>query len=232
MLVRRGIESAGVAGGDAAVLVAPAPPETTALAGRPQTAVVEAAPAARARGNAPPPPLTEARIADALYLDQRAASRLIAPCFTPPDWHECDVMAVTRAGYFVEFEIKRSLADFRADARKSDSEPAGRGRRGVGRRKHDRLAAGDPAGPTRFWYVVPAGLIAPEQTPAWAGLRYAQRYGNARGRGVRLWTVKPAPRLHSRRVDPEAFERLVFTRLYHRYWWGRVRAGRIASGPV
>jgi outer membrane autotransporter protein len=40
------------------------------------------------------------------------------PNYTPKNWFECDVMAVTKAGYLEEYEIKLSASDFKADSKK------------------------------------------------------------------------------------------------------------------
>jgi len=91
------------------------------------------------------------------------------PNYTPRRWWECDVFELTTAGYFREYEIKLTRSDFAVDAKKRRS-LWNRGEQNVVEEKHALLAAADPRGPTRFWYVTPAGLIAPAELPAWAGL--------------------------------------------------------------
>jgi RNA polymerase primary sigma factor len=48
-----------------------------------------------------------------LHQQRAATYAVLLPNYTPDKWHECDVFGVTRAGYFHEFEIKLTRADFR-----------------------------------------------------------------------------------------------------------------------
>lgn len=104
-----------------------------------------------------------------LYWDCRSASRLLVPRYTPAGWWENDLFRVTKAGYWYEYEIKISAADFRADSQKSESEGWGADRQT--RTKHDVLALSE-RGPSRFFFVAPLALaerLLPD-VPAWAGL--------------------------------------------------------------
>jgi hypothetical protein len=149
--------------------------------------------------------MTERTIQNALFDDlNRKGYQLACPNYTPFRWHESDLFAVTRAGMGVEFEIKISRSDFKADASKLY--------------KHERMANADPVGPSRFFYVVPDGLITVEEVPAWAGLIY-----------VRVWTsdyhasrivfheIKKAPKRHRYAVPQKVIDHMrgVF---YWRFW--------------
>jgi hypothetical protein len=90
------------------------------------------------------------------------------PHYTPDGWWECDVAYFTTAGYLHEFEIKLSLSDFRADARKERQFTY----RGPKQKKHAAAAAGN--GPKLFYYVAPAGVIPQAELPGWAGLIEAE----------------------------------------------------------
>lgn len=177
-------------------------------------------------------PLTESRIQDALARDLRSSAAVVAPNYTPADWWECDVFAITKAGYFTEYEVKLSVSDFRADAGKcrehvvwGDGADMNKWER-VREAKHDRLAARDPKGPSRFWYVVPEGLIPEADVPEWAGLMYARM---AQDKWVRFTVVRQAPRLHRQKVDTESVARNVWRCLYYRYWdLRRARSGVVA----
>ena len=143
----------------------------------------------------------------------------VLPGYTPALWWECDLFELTAAGYFREYEIKLSRGDFLADAVKQRSArwrwEHGQQVRSAGVRKHDALALHDRRGPTRFWYVTPAGLIKPEEIPEWAGLlEVTQLYGKL----VRFKTTKEAPRLHQEKCDPKVIEhaRSVCYYRYHR----------------
>lgn len=125
----------------------------------------------------------------------------IMPRFTPSGWWECDVCEITRAGYMREYEIKMTRTDFKVDAEKarevwngSYSQPHPR----PIEKKHDLLSAGDPRGPTMFYFVTPKGLLRPEEIPVWAGwIEVARSHGSSYAYSH---TLKPAPRLHKVKV--------------------------------
>lgn len=81
-----------------------------------------------------------------------------------------DVLGVTKAGYILEIEIKRSLLDFRANARKHHI-----------RNREDIIKKGSFGNspwyslktfPRQFWFLVPSSLVEVVQPelPKWAGL--------------------------------------------------------------
>lgn len=81
-----------------------------------------------------------------------------------------------------------------------------------------------------FSYIVPDGLISPEEVPEWAGLIYARVYDDRicigfdkddepifeDRKAVFLSTVKPAKRLRDRKVTPEEIEE-INKKLYFRF---------------
>lgn len=142
--------------------------------------------------------LTARRIARHIVADRYRES-LVVPNYTPSGWFEADVFQVTKAGYFREYEVKIDRADFRADADKRSNvwkTELGRWRLGPGRSKHDRLTEGDPTGPTKFWFVVPTGLVQLVELPKWAGLIYVREHMG------RLYSTEivPAPQLHREKL--------------------------------
>jgi hypothetical protein len=151
--------------------------------------------------------MTERTIQNAIWADltYQKGYNLAAPNYTPHKWHECDMFGVTKAAMGVEFEIKISRSDFKADASKAD--------------KHRRLAMADPFGPSRFFYVVPEGMVAVEEVPDYAGLIYAREREAYHGGPIRLYlrTVKPAPKLHRHYVPAKVTDHMrgVF---YWRFW--------------
>lgn len=170
-----------------------------------------------------PLPLTERRIQRALWASMHGSYSILMPNFTPAGWFECDVWGLTKAGYAVEFEIKLSLTDFRADQRKRDNNHYMRdGQDGwtyvPGRHKHELLAEASLLGPSRFWYVVPAGLLGADAVPEWAGIIEA----TATGRRARITRVRPAPRLHRVKAG-DAIMRKALSACYFRYWTERDR---------
>lgn len=172
--------------------------------------------------------LTERAIQQHLWFDMNSRCRVILPNYTPRGWHECDLWAVTRAGYAHEYEIKLSVSDFRADARKVEGwrvRQEGDGWVSLpSRKKHERLARGDHKGPTRFWYVVPNGLLKRPWLPAWAGLIEAENSSHGH---LILRRQRKAPRLHNQKVAQPVLDHAL-TACYYRFWTERLRADRLA----
>ena len=131
----------------------------------------------------------------------RKGHELICPNITPKGWFESDVFSMTKAGYFVEHEIKLTVQDFERDARKG------------GGTKHRRLADGDTDGPKYFWFVIPEELEGKIECPAWAGLKLARMHGKR----VRLRIVRQAPSRHSAKVG-DVVRRQVADAYYWRFW--------------
>jgi hypothetical protein len=152
----------------------------------------------------------------AVLQNWRSSLACAAPNYTPSDWWECDVWGVTKAGYWVEWECKISLADFRADADKARNKlvvhSPGNWEH-TSERKHDLVPTG--AGPSRFWYVVPHDLEIPEsELPAWAGLVSVKPYSPNYSR-VRI--IKQAPKLGKNKTTLREI-RLAQSRMWFRYW--------------
>jgi hypothetical protein len=105
------------------------------------------------------------------------------PTSTPSSWWECDMLSLTKAGFWHEFEIKMTRSDFKADFKKSSRYPYQM--HGMSYReyydlsredmdnledtKHGFLANGCKKGPSYFWFCTPAGLLKPEDIPEYAG---------------------------------------------------------------
>ena len=107
----------------------------------------------------------------AALMRERYAKSFCLHRYTPDKWWECDVMEITKSGLWREYEIKLSKADFLLDAKKTRLVlPHRYGKPQLTENKHDELAKEGSRGPSQFWYVVPAGMIEPEDVPAWAGL--------------------------------------------------------------
>ena len=146
------------------------------------------------------------------------------PNFTPVGWWECDIWSVTKAGYAVEHEIKLSVSDFHADAKKRDACT----------NKHKLLAIGNARGPSRFWFVF-AGqwVVGPSLdewcvsgVPAWAGIKIAELVGD--GPRFRLVIHRPAPKLHQWKAEVRQLER-AREACYWRFWRERGRAEALAG---
>lgn len=125
----------------------------------------------------------------------RYAKSFTLPNYTPAQWWECDVFHTTNAGYFTEFEVKVSREDFFNDATKVRTER----RTNTVFNKHDLLAAGSHQGPSRFFFVVPVGLVKEHEVPKWAGVIEVAK--TERARFCTETIVRPAPRLHDQKFD-------------------------------
>ncbi len=141
--------------------------------------------------------MNEGIITRSLCADNYAANTVIAN-FTPPNWWENDVCMVTKSGYWIEYEVKLTVADFRVDSQKQKEVlPRAWGEPVKFENKHD-LLANTERGPCRFFYVVPEGLLANEQLPVWAGL--IEVVGTAQSR-VYFREKVAAPRRHKRKDE-------------------------------
>lgn len=139
-----------------------------------------------------------------------------APNYTPAKWWECDLWTVTKAGLGVEYEIKLSLADFRADRDKGKNIYANF--ECVGREcKLDLVAARDERGPSRFYYAVPGDIArdVAAELPEWAGLVVASKRMHTYQVAARY--QKPAPKLHANKVDRREIH-MCQRRMWYRYW--------------
>ena len=163
-------------------------------------------------------PWTEMKAACIIWQETRPAAQLVIPRFTPLFWHECDVLVVMKSGFWHEFEIKLSLADFRADRRKSRKHLVLNG--GRGEEMEEPLLA-RYLGPNRFWYAVPEEIAhqVANELPQWAGLAVFKTWSN----GVRsMIRQKRAPLRHKREIDPRVLEQARGVMIY-RMWAALVR---------
>lgn len=170
--------------------------------------------------------MSDARaIEAALIVHYRASSSLVCPRFEPVNWWECDLFRVSKAGYWSEFEIKTSVADFRADRKKS------RERRSWAAAdasvwtevKHLMLASGAPAGPSQFTFVLTEEVLAAVrlEVPEWAGITEARLYRKR----WRFNPVREAPKLHRVKLDEKVADRCRINMSY-RYLNHLVEAAR------
>jgi hypothetical protein len=155
-------------------------------------------------------------------MQERWARNFCVPNYTPPGWWECDLFEVTEKRAFREYEVKLSVADFRADAKKErEVGPYVFRQPRVTERKHDRLAAADPRGPSQFYYVTPRGLLDGEPLPPWAGWIEVWEYDPENYPGVLTEKVRvKAPRIHREPiVDSPNYH--MGTCYYRMHRWGR-----------
>lgn len=163
---------------------------------------------------------------------QRYRRSFIIPNYTPRDWWECDLFEITKAGFFREYEIKMSRSDFKADAKKKSrnwqwDEASNRGVI-TEANKHDELKASSKSGPKQFYFVTPAGLVAPSELPTWAGLiEIHERTGHRVPFNVTENVVVKAPQLHRHALDPKVkahAESICYWRFHNVFLRGKIEA--------
>lgn len=155
--------------------------------------------------------LCEEHACATIMRDRRPRS-FVLPRYTPMNWFECDVFELTKSGYFREYEVKMTLADFRNDAKKMRTRyPRPWGTPPVQENKHELLKCAYEHGPSEFWYVTPPRLIPREELPFFAGLIELQDLGDGRRPSYRWMpvTVVTAPRLHRVKLDPKVHEHAI-----------------------
>lgn len=156
---------------------------------------------------------TERQLQTVLWEKLCKSMRLLVPNFTPEDWFECDVWAVSNPGFVWEFEIKVTRADFRKDASKAPGSLFTSGHRFERTDmspKYSRLASGDYKGPNNFVYVAPKGVVPFDEVPIWAGLwEYEPEDG--------LIKSLKSQRLHKSPVVESEVDR-ARRAIYFRYW--------------
>lgn len=178
--------------------------------------------------------MTERAIQNQLYWRLRSGAACLMPNFTPGGWWECDLAVVTKARYFVEYEIKLSAGDLRADSLKETDRPRMMGvpndrywmrKFRVSENKHGLLKAGDVRGPSRFYFVTLPPLA--DSVPSWAGVYVVIQ----RGGRFCVTLLRNAPQLHRHKTD-RRFVREMMRSGYYRMWDLRCRLPEEATEAV
>ncbi len=124
-----------------------------------------------------------------------AGREIVIPNFYVGRW-EMDIFRMTPSGMVYEYEIKISRSDFKNDFKKSYDEYRSGGHEVESvKMKHDIIKSGERKC-NRFFFVVPEGLVKPEEVPKHCGLMYFQDNGYFR-------TVKNAPLLHKNKGNQD-----------------------------
>lgn len=154
---------------------------------------------------------------------------LVIPNYTPHNWWECDVYELTKNGFMREYEIKLSRSDYQADCSKVREKweiMEGCWQRKPTDTKHNLIARGCPAGPSRFHFVTPAGLLKLEEIPDWAGLiEVTSQSSDVTNPYLGNRIVKPAPQIHRCKVTKDAVAE-AHRRCYNRYVQLYLRNGK------
>lgn len=121
---------------------------------------------------------------------------------------ESDLVAIRKSGFLDEIEIKRTLADFRADFKKADYHGA--------RKKHSMLANGELL-PNYFYFYTTDELYEQikDEIPDHAGAIVFMSQWNGWNR---CQEAKKAPRLHDDRRMQEKKLIQLGNKMMHRYW--------------
>jgi hypothetical protein len=134
--------------------------------------------------------------------------------------YECDVYKVSAAGHTTEYEIKTSRADFKRDFAKAHQKGTGQyeteqTKHGYmltrqvyeSQTKHDRIREGGRV--SRFYFVVPEGMVTLDDVPADFGLIYATGYLDYRGKTGVKFEIKRTSKLHKKQpLAPTDYIRL------------------------
>lgn len=116
--------------------------------------------------------LTEERIQGVLseYFLSQSSKRFEMENLFVFEW-ESDYLCVTKSGYVYECEIKISRSDFANDLKHKRKKFELLNEAAEGKDKDKSLL------PDYFYYVVPEGMISPDEVPAWAGLIHIREIG-------------------------------------------------------
>lgn len=185
------------------------------------------------------PPPSESGIQTEFYTANIGRFSHVFPNMELPGWRECDILAITKAGIWYEYEIKLSRSDFKADAKKTlevdrllFGPPPERCFISYGGyswaweswynkyervTKYSQLEQGYEKGPQRFFYIVPEGLLQADDVPDFAGLIYYRPIQLCRAWSEVFTEIKPAPRLHKAKVEQRLI-RGATDRMLYRYW--------------
>lgn len=150
------------------------------------------------------PKYTEESIQQALYWKH--------PILTKPAYEmlglffyawESDYLAISKAGYVYECEIKISHSDFLNEATHKQDKM----------RILSRSSKSDDKRPNYFWYVCPAGIISEAECPKFAGLMYITD-------SRMFYCIKAAPCLHTIKYDTQAdlLRRDMREKFYYGMW--------------
>lgn len=129
---------------------------------------------------------------------------LTIPNITSLYWWECDLLSMTKARFTHEFEIKRSIADYKRDFKKQS--------------KHHVLKHGAQYSknrmPNYFWFVTLEFDIDPPNYAGWIKIR-KRKYN------FDLSVIKNPPLLHREKITEKQIEimaKILSFRLSDSYW--------------
>lgn len=173
------------------------------------------------RHDTPPPDpkaLHEANIQNQIFRQYNKSWSVGVPNYTPLHWWECDVWAVMRSGYVVEYEVKRTMGDFRKDKKKRAwIKTQQYSKYDLLENVDKKYAALQGVVPNRFMYVVTEKIVDKvlAERPPWAGVLVA-RAGWAGGEHLEFTKLEEGRLLHKTKCNID-WQRLACN-LQWRYW--------------
>ena len=185
---------------------------------------------------------TEKTIQDALFRYLRSGNTsLIFPNMDTITMYEADILAITRAGYAYEYEIKISLADFRADLKKRCKHASLSGSvkkipypYSWGKEREVYVLSDAPEDPyqamrngtcypenrpKQFWYVIHGFSVPDGELPVYSGL---MQYDKPDIGYPQFKIIHPAPNLPAKKVD-DCLIRQATGNMLFRYWSLRLK---------
>lgn len=132
---------------------------------------------------------------------------------------ESDSLSVTKTGYAYECEIKISRSDFFNDKKKERKHQILEGTYSL--KQYEKTY---PLRPNYFYYVVPEGLVKPEEVPEFAGLIYiTEIYPYVK-------VEKPAPKICDEKIDEEKLN--LKEKFYYNYITWKYKAEEEYEGTI
>ena len=132
---------------------------------------------------------------------------------------ESDYLCITKSDLIYECEIKISRSDFQNDFKH-------KGKKHLLLESQDAQA--DNKKPDYFYYVVPQGMIAKEEVPAYAGLIYVSKLDRPNGVFSTCTIIKDAPKLKKEKTNLNELN--LTNKFYYAYrQWKRNAFGRMTD---
>ena len=161
----------------------------------------------------------EREIQLALFNRYSSQFAFAAPNYTPREWWECDLWAMLRSGYVIEYEIKLSMSDFHADKNKRMTFFDYEEQEQKTFVKHEMLSERSTRCPNRFMFCVPATISEKviKAIPDWAGLLVYDFEASYYPHSERITKIKPAPLIHKTKCQDDELRKCMNC-LTNRYW--------------
>lgn len=125
--------------------------------------------------------------------------------------YECDIYTVNKNLYSTEYEIKKTVADYKKDFCKSNNRWIWTDKTRNGSEKHELIKTGRRT--NRFYFVIPEQLKECVEIPSYAGLITF----DIQKEWFWINIVKQAPRLHKNKTDDKEILNIIRNFNYRHY---------------